>query len=104
MNHKEIHNDNRKTYKCPYEGCDKLYTTKSGLDSHINRKHLKKFYKCIYCEKELSTVQKLKHHQSVFHFSPSQQSPTTLSELALTDGLINLVTPSIPNPSRHYNV
>lgn len=103
-NHEETHRNSRRLFTCPHEGCDKLYTTRSGLDFHINTKHLKKLYKCIFCERQLSSVQKLKYHQSVFHFSSPTASPTTLSEVTLTNGLINLVTPPIPNSPRTINV
>lgn len=103
-NHEQTHRNNRKLFRCTHEGCDKLYTTRSGLDSHIKTKHLKRLYKCIFCERQLSTMQKLKHHHSVYHFSDPTASPTTLSEVTLTNGLINLVTPPISNSPRNYNV
>ncbi|KAM9959109.1 hypothetical protein ACTFIR_000163 [Dictyostelium discoideum] len=46
--HKRVHIDieKRKAFHCTHEGCDKVYLTKSGLDSHIKSIHLKQSFTC----------------------------------------------------------
>ena len=51
---------------CPAEGCRRMFTRSKNLDRHIKALHSEDHpYKCLYCDKPLSSKQNLKEHISI---------------------------------------
>lgn len=49
--------------RCEHEGCDRTFTTTFNLRRHIKQVHqLQVKFKCMYCQKYLSSKQNLKDH------------------------------------------
>ena len=57
----------RKVFSCSI--CQKRYTRRSGLKSHIKHAHegAEKRYKCLYCEKSFRNLSNKNRHQRVVH-------------------------------------
>jgi len=53
---------NKKTYVCPYQGCDKSYSAKNYLIQHERMHTGEKPFKCDNCGKSFSRVLDLKKH------------------------------------------
>jgi general transcription factor IIIA len=72
-------------FQCHYENCPKFYSVKRNLDSHIRSKHEGKRWTCDYCQRKLSTKQKLLQHITA-HLDPNRakkllKKKSTLSRL-----------------------
>ncbi|CAG9319929.1 unnamed protein product [Blepharisma stoltei] len=51
-----------KTFKCFYESCSRIYSTKFNLGRHINVFHKNNRFPCSICGERLSSAQNLKDH------------------------------------------
>ena len=64
--HERTHSEDRKTYPCTYEFCDKVYVKKNSLRDHIDECHSSpKCIKCEICTSEFKCLRSLKTHMKV---------------------------------------
>ena len=59
--HKQSH-VSRNNISCHKEGCNRLFTTKQGLDKHVNTKHKYVTFPCPNCDKKFSCENYCKEH------------------------------------------
>ena len=62
VKNKHVDKSQKKIYDCPYHTCEKKFSTKQGLESHILRHQGKCQYACNMCDKKFVTVTELKIH------------------------------------------
>lgn len=72
-------------FQCTYDNCPKFYTAKRNLKAHIRSKHEGKQWTCDLCNRQLSTLQKLKQHITA-HLDPRRahllaKKVSTMSQL-----------------------
>lgn len=65
-NHERKHTG-EKPYKCHYEGCERAFSIKSGLQTHIKVVHQNFRFQCDECEAEFSSSVARRNHKLVKH-------------------------------------
>ena len=81
-----------KAFRCPYENCVRVLSTRYNLKKHIEAHHLHlKPFTCAQCQRSFSYKHTLKHHyllhlpiawqQRMDEVSPSDEVPTEIPRL-----------------------
>lgn len=66
--HPKVRNvGDRKTYPCPYEGCNRVLITQSGYDYHILTHTGEKPFKCRFCSSRFRSKATCEHHEFEKH-------------------------------------